>query len=120
VEIRRHPRNWKKADVTPIYKKGLKEDPGDYRPISLTSVPVKVMERILLGAITSQMKNLIGKSQHGSTKGKWCFTNLIASCDKVTCSGDVGKQWTLSTWISPRLLIWFSTASSWRNWCFVV
>ncbi|KFP46491.1 RNA-directed DNA polymerase from mobile element jockey, partial [Cathartes aura] len=51
------PEDWKKANVTPIYQKGLKEDPGDYRPISLTSVPGKAMERIFLGAITSQMKH---------------------------------------------------------------
>ena len=38
------PEDWKKANVTPIYKEGLKEDPGNYRPISLTSIPEKVME----------------------------------------------------------------------------
>ncbi|GAB0179917.1 mitochondrial enolase superfamily member 1 [Grus japonensis] len=83
------PEDWKKANVTPIYKKGLKEDPGNYRPISLTSVPGKVMEQILLGAITSQMKHVIGKSQHRFTKGKSCLTNLIAFYEKVTCLADV-------------------------------
>jgi len=38
------PDNWRLTSVTRIYKKGLKEDPGSYRPVSLTSVPGKVME----------------------------------------------------------------------------
>ncbi|KAK4827027.1 hypothetical protein QYF61_013161 [Mycteria americana] len=77
------PEDWKKANVTPIYKKGLKEDPGNYRPISLTSVPGKVVERILLGAVPSQMKHVIGKSQHGFTEGRLCLTNLIAFYNKA-------------------------------------
>ena len=85
------PEDWKKANVTPSYKKGLKEDPGNYRPISLTSVPGKVMERILLGAITRQMKHVTGKSQHGFTKGKLCLTNLITFYNKVSCSVDGGR-----------------------------
>ncbi|KAK4824361.1 LOW QUALITY PROTEIN: hypothetical protein QYF61_014021 [Mycteria americana] len=85
------PEDWKKANVNRIYKKGLKEDPGNYRPISLTSVPGKVMKRILLWPIISQMKHTIGKSQHGFTKGKSCLTNLIAFYDQVTCLVDVGR-----------------------------
>ena len=30
------PEDWRLADVTPIYKKGCKKDPGSYRPVSLT------------------------------------------------------------------------------------
>lgn len=36
--------DWKKANVTLIYKKSLKEDPGNDRAISLITVPGKVMK----------------------------------------------------------------------------
>ena len=49
------------------------------------------MERILLGAITSQMKHVTGKSQHGFAKGRSCLTNLVAFYDKVTCLVVMGR-----------------------------
>jgi len=45
------PADWRLANVMPIFKKGQKDDPGSYRPISLTSVLGKVMEWIISGAI---------------------------------------------------------------------
>ena len=41
------PQDWKKAYVIPIYKKGSKSDPKNYRSISLTSIVCKTMDGIL-------------------------------------------------------------------------
>jgi len=87
------PEDWRKANVTPVFKKGKKEDPGNYRAVSLTSIPGKVMEQFILDIISKQVeeKKVIRSSQHGFTKGKSCLTNLIALCDSVTSWVDEGR-----------------------------
>ena len=51
------PTDWKLANVTPIYKKGRKDDPGNYRPVSLTSVPGKLMEQLIQRTIIQHMQD---------------------------------------------------------------
>ncbi|KFO77742.1 Putative 115 kDa protein in type-1 retrotransposable element R1DM, partial [Cuculus canorus] len=50
------PLDWSLANIVPIYKKGCREDPGNYRPVSLTSVTGKVMEQVILSAIMKHMQ----------------------------------------------------------------
>ncbi len=55
METGQSPEDWKTAYVTPIHKKGTKGNPGNYRPVSLTSVPCKIMESIVKDRVMSHL-----------------------------------------------------------------
>ena len=87
------PEDWRIANVTPVFKMGKKDDTGNYRPVSLTSVPGKVIEQLVLDAITRQLekKKVIRSSQNGFTRGRLCSTNPVAFYDVITGWVDEGR-----------------------------
>ncbi|GAB0200831.1 mitochondrial enolase superfamily member 1 [Grus japonensis] len=88
------PEDWRKANVTRVFRKSKKEDPGNYRPVSLTSIPGKVTEQLILGLIgkhVEEEKVVIGSGQHGFNRGRSCLTNLIAAYDGMTGWVDEGR-----------------------------
>ncbi|CAM1307199.1 ARSA (predicted) [Pycnogonum litorale] len=88
------PAEWKKANVTPIFKKGSRLSPNNYRPVSLTCILCKVMEKIVREEVMKhlQTNDLISKHQHGFVKGRSCNTQLLEAMDTWTELLDSGSS----------------------------
>ena len=88
------PEDWRKANVTPIFKFGSKMSPGNYRPVSLTSIICKIMESIIRADMVSHLANheLIRSSQHGFMASKSCQTNLLEYLNTLTKLVDEGHN----------------------------
>lgn len=86
------PADWKMAEICPIFKKGHKSDPGNYRPVSLTSVVCKVMESVVRDHLLQYLeeRNLISSKQHGFIHGRSCLTNLLETFEEWTAALDEG------------------------------
>ena len=86
------PNIWRMANVCPIFKKGSKGDPANYRPVSLTCVVGKVMESLIRDKIVEHLERhkLIRPSQHGFLKGKSTTTNLLVYMETLTRLMDQG------------------------------
>ena len=89
----RVPEHFRRANVTPIFKKGCRTNALNYRPISLTSVPCKVMEEIIHSAILEHLttEKLIAPEQHGFLPGKSCTSNLLESYE-IMCEALENKE----------------------------
>lgn len=70
----------KRGNIVHTFKKKEKKDSGNYRSLSLASVPGKTMEKIFLKALLGDMENreVVGGNQHAFTVRKSCTTNLVA------------------------------------------
>ena len=80
------PREWKLGHVVPIFKKGDKHEVSNYRPISLTCLITKVLERILKDELLALTSGLINDKQHGFRAERSCATNLVGLCDSLALS----------------------------------
>ena len=80
MRVAKIPSEWKVAEVRPIYKKkGKKSDPCNYRPVSLTSVICKVMEKIIKKKLCDHMitQNLLSPHQFGFVPGRSTNSQLL-------------------------------------------
>ena len=87
------PQQWKDANVTPLHKKGPKSEVVNYRPVSLTSFPCKLLETIIRSRIVQYLEqnNLLSPSQHGFISKRSCLSNLLVALEAITKAIDEGN-----------------------------
>lgn len=88
------PSCWKKATVVPVYKSGNAAVVQNYRPISLTCIPCKVLERIICTQLTAYLNehNLLDRSQFGFVAGRSTTLQLLQCLDDWTSGLEVGAS----------------------------
>ena len=87
------PSDWKTANVSCIFKKGSKIDPGNYRPVSLTCVICKMAESFLKDHIYNfvEEKIFFSDCQHGFRRARPCTTQLIQFTETLSDRLDNGE-----------------------------
>ena len=88
------PQDWRDADVNPLFKKGARLACSNYRPISLTSHIVKLLERIILSHILelSRKNNTFSCDQHGFQEKCSCISQLLECLNDWSQAFDEGHS----------------------------
>ena len=105
------PPDWSKALVSAVFKKDLKSNPANYRPISLTCLCCKVMEHIILSHVSKHLAyhDILINEQHGFRKLFSCETQLITAINDWAKSINQKKQ-------TDVILLDFSIRGLSANW----
>ncbi len=80
------PQDWRDANISPIFKKGNRDQAQNYRPVSLTCIIGKILESFIKDSIVNHLEKfrLLKDTQHGFRSGRSCLTNLLEFFDMVT------------------------------------
>jgi hypothetical protein len=92
------PDDWRRAVVMPIYKAGPPDDVSNYRPIALTSVFSKIMERVIASEVSGYFlqHGFISKQQHGFLSKRSTVTNLVETLNDWTLAVNTRKSVTVA------------------------
>ena len=88
------PQDWLSANISAAFKKGNRHLPENYRPISLTSIPCKILEHIICSHLHKHFDKykILTNLNHGFRTGFSCETQLLTTADDLLQSFDQNKQ----------------------------
>ena len=128
VDIGKVPNEWRHAHVIPVFKKGRRADPLNYRPISMTCIASKILEHIICHDVNNflDVNNILVDCQHGFRKRHGCDTQLLTTVTDLIASYDSNTPVDLAvldftkafdTVSHPKLLIKLSALGLHESTC---
>ena len=118
VKACKPPDQWKIARVSAAFQKGWEEDRTCYRPLSMLSIPSKLMESYVASNITNRMvtQNLLVDRQWAYRKGKSTEQPLIHLTGRWREAVERKLLWEYCLWISLKLSIQCRTIYCYKSW----
>ena len=88
------PTDWSMAWITPVFKKGTRSDPANYRPVSLTCILCKLMEHTLCTHIRGHLDRhgILSEANHGFRSKHSCESQLLLTTHDLIKQRDLGHQ----------------------------
>ena len=88
------PQDWRNANISPVFKKGDRHLPENYRPVSLTSVPCKILEHIICSHMWKHFDkhNILTKLNHGFRSGFSTESQLLVTLHDFLKAFDKKQQ----------------------------
>ena len=88
------PSDWKRAYIVPIFKKGNRAIPNNYRPVSLTCICSKILERIVYSHVVAHLShhNILCDQQYGFHRLRSCESQLILTVNDFAETLNNGEQ----------------------------
>ena len=94
VETGKVPLDWNHVNVTPVYTKGDKHHPENYRPISLTCISCKLLEHVMASNMMDHLEsnNILYEMQHGFRSNRSCESQIISHAHQLAQNNDKNIQ----------------------------
>ncbi len=88
------PLDWRRANITPLFKKGSTIIPANYRPVSLTCTCCKLIEHIIDSHLMKHLSkwNILAENQHAFRRARSCETQLILTTHDLASHLDNGHS----------------------------
>ena len=86
--------DWRDANIAPVFKKGDRHVPENYRPVSLTSVLSKKLEHIICHHMLNHLdeNKVLTSLNHGFRSVYYCETQLVVTTHDLLNFYDLNKQ----------------------------